>query len=77
VTWQGSFSSAAAGKTVGVLIATRRADGTWSPFVRVTSRTADAFGVVTYSRREARPAWLSVRFSVDSRLSTASQARWR
>lgn len=77
VTWQGSFNTAAAGKTVGVLIATRRADGTWGPFVRVTSRIADAFGVVAYSRRETHPAWLSVRFIVDSTRSTASQARWR
>jgi len=77
VTWQGSFSSAAAGKTVGVLVATRRPDGSWTPFVRVTSRIANAFGVVTYSRREPNPNWVSVRFDVDAALSTASQARWR
>jgi len=77
VTWQGSFNPGVAGQTVGVLVASRRTDGTWGPFVRVTSRIANAFGVVTYSRREPNPKWLSVRFGVDTRLSTASQARWR
>jgi hypothetical protein len=77
VTWQGSFTSAAAGRNVGVLVATRKADGTWTPFARVTSRVANQFGVVVYSRREASPAWISVRFGLDSALSTASQARWR
>lgn len=77
VTWQGSFDSAAAGRTIGVLVATRNANGTWTPFSRVTSRIANAFGVVTYSRREAIAKWISVRFSLDATTSTASQARWR
>jgi hypothetical protein len=77
VTWQARLGSAAAGKVIGVWVAARNADGTWGRYVRRTARIADAAGVVTYSWRQTTPKWLSVRFELDTTLSTAAQARWR
>lgn len=77
VTWQARLGLAAAGKVVGVWVAARNADGTWGRYVRRTARLADASGVVTFSWRESSPRWLSVRFGLDTTLSTAAQARWR
>jgi hypothetical protein len=78
VTWQASLGMAAAGKTVGVYVARKNASGNWGSWSRLTSRTADAAGVVTFAWRESAPAWLSVRFSLDGESYTKSaQARWR
>ena len=77
VTWQAALGPDAAGKPVAVLAARKNADGTWTAFSRVTSRVADAAGVVTYSRRETGASWISLRMAVDSIVSTAVQARWR
>ena len=77
VTWQADLGAAAAGRTVGVMVATRSAGGSWSGFTRLTSRTADALGVVTFSRRETQARWLSIRFEIDGTLTSAAQARWR
>lgn len=77
VTWQSSLGPAAAGRTVAVLVAEKKADGTFGPFNRRTGRVADATGVVTFSWRESVPRWISVRFGLDTTLSTPTQARWR
>jgi hypothetical protein len=77
VTWQSNFGPAAAGKTVAVLVAAKKADGTFGPFNRLTGRVADASGTVTFSWRESVPKWVSVRFGLDAILSTPTQARWR
>ncbi len=77
VTWRGNLGLAAAAKVVGVEVATKRANGTWTPFARVTSRVADASGGVVFSRRQGSPAWISVRFVGAGVVSGSSQARWR
>lgn len=77
VTWQSNLGPAAAGRTVAVLVAAKKADGTFGPFNRLTGRVADAGGVVTFSWRESVPKWISVRFGLDTMLSTPTQARWR
>lgn len=78
VTWQAGLGVGAAGKTVGVYVARKSSDGTWGAWARLTSRIADAAGVVTFSRRESTPTWLSVRFSLgDESFTSATQARWR
>ncbi len=77
VAWQSNLGPAAAGKTVAVLVTTRKTDGTFGPFNRLTGRVANASGVVTFSWRESVPKWVSVRFGLDAVLSTAVQARWR
>jgi len=77
VTWQSNFGPAAAGRTLAVLVAEKRADGTFGPFNRRTGRVADAMGIVTFSWRESVTRWISVRFALDAMLSTPTQARWR
>jgi len=77
MTWQSNLGPAAAGRTAAVLVAVKRADGTFGPFNRLTGRVADASGVVTFSWRESVPKWISVRFGLDATLSTSTQARWR
>ena len=77
VTWQSNLGPAAAGRTAAVLVAVKRADGTFGPFNRLTGRVADASGAVTFSWRESVPKWISVRFGLDATLSTSTQARWR
>ncbi len=77
VTWQANLGPDAAGRAVAVLVAVRRADGTFGPFSRLTGRVANATGVVTFYWRESVPKWISVRFGLDAALSTATQARWR
>ena len=77
VTWRADLGADAAGATIGVEVATKAADGTWSPFTRLTGRKADGAGVVTFSWRASSATWQSVRFSGGGSTSTASQARWR
>jgi len=78
VTWQADFGAARAGERVGVQVATKSADGSWGPFAGLTSRLADASGIVRFSWRQSEAAWSSVRFILDSGPRTpAAQARWR
>jgi hypothetical protein len=77
VTWRANLGPGAAGARIGVWVATKGPDGTWSSFTRVTGRTADSAGVVTFSWRAPVAAWQSVRFTGPGTSTTASQARWR
>lgn len=78
VTWRAQFGSTAAGETVGVYVSKKGANGAWSAWTRHTGRVADSSGTVVYSRREATPIWLSVRFSADGiGFTRATQARWQ
>jgi hypothetical protein len=77
VTWQANLGPAASNRTVAVLVAVKKADGTFSAFNRLTGRVADASGIVTFSWRESTPKWLAVRFAFDDILTIPSQARWR
>ena len=77
VTWRAAIGPDVVGNPVAVLMATKRANGTWTTFSRVTSRVVDQAGVVTYSRRSTSPAWISLRFAGETVTSTAVQARWR
>lgn len=77
VSWRGNLGLAAAGQSIGVYVATRNVDGTWSPFSRLTARKADASGAVTFNWRQTNPKWVSVRFIGAGVTTTAGQARWR
>jgi hypothetical protein len=77
VTWRANLGLAGAGQSIGIEVATRRSDGSWTPFSRLTSRKADDSGVVTFSWRQASPRWVSIKFNGVGILTSASQARWR
>jgi len=77
VTWRANLGLAAAGKAIDVDVAVRRANGTWTPFARLTGRVADPSGVVTFSWRSFSAKWVSVRFRGAGLTSTGAQARWR
>jgi uncharacterized repeat protein (TIGR01451 family) len=78
-----ALSPAQAHQLVGVEIATKRADGTWGPWVSVTSRLTDTSGVAFYFLRSTRPLWVSIRgrFAGTEHLAAsiapAVQVHWR
>ena len=82
VTIRIATAPAVAGADVGIWIAKKGPDGTWSAFSPHTSRRADANGVVYYFYRAYSTAWLSfqARYSGDAThpagISNAVQARW-
>ncbi|MBI2763981.1 MAG: hypothetical protein HYX54_09605 [Chloroflexi bacterium] len=76
-TWKISFGAAAAGKTVGILVATKNSAGVWSSFTRLTGRVADASGTAWFSWRSSSASWISVRGDLDGGLSNAVQGRWK
>jgi len=77
VTLRANLGLAGAGQTIGVDVATRRANGTWTPFSRLTSRRANGAGVVTFSWRQTSPRWVSIKFSGVGVTTSTSQARWK
>lgn len=77
VTWRANLGAAAAGAPVEVLLSRRGSEGAWTGFRTLTTRTADATGVVRFSWRQSVPRWVSVRFRAGAVLSSAAQARWR
>lgn len=76
-TFKLSFGAGAAGTTVGVLVATKNADGTWGAFTRLTGRVADASGNAYFWWKTSSAAWISVRGDVGGTLTNAVQGRWR
>jgi hypothetical protein len=77
VTWRANLGLAGAGQSIAVDVATRRTDGTWTPYSRLTGRMADASGVVTFSWRQTGAKWVSVKFRGVGIATSASQARWK
>lgn len=77
VTWRAELGSGFAGFTVGVYLSEKAGDGSWSPFTRVTSRTVAPDGTVLFTRSEAQPRWVSVRFAFDATTTNAVQAHWQ
>ncbi len=75
VTYKFDFGPAAAGKTVDIYGATKTGT-TWSAFTKVTSRVANASGVVYYYIRHSSATWRSYQAMVDGSSSPARQARW-
>ena len=76
ITWRAVVGAAGAGQSVDVEVATRL-DGTWTGWSKLTTRVADADGIVLFSWRQLTPAWISVRFAHLTTVSTALQGRWR
>jgi hypothetical protein len=76
VTWRAVLGVANDGKPIDVEVATRL-QGRWTGWSKLTSRVADAEGVVAFSWRQRSPAWISVRFAVPEGQSNALQGRWR
>lgn len=77
------LSPAQAHRLIGVEIATKGADGTWGPWMRVTSRLTDTSGVAYYFLKSTRPLWVSIRgrFAGTGHLAPsiapAVQVHWR
>jgi hypothetical protein len=76
VTWQFGFGSAAAGKNVTVLLATKSASGAWSAFKSFTGRIADANGNAYFHWKFTKAAWISVEAQLGTTMTPARQARW-
>ncbi|MBF8290165.1 MAG: hypothetical protein HW391_1133 [Chloroflexi bacterium] len=76
-TFKISYGAGAAGATVGILVATKAADGTWSAFTRLTGRVANASGDVYFYWKSSSASWVSVRGDLLGSLSNAVQGRWR
>ena len=82
VTWRFAGGSTQAGSTVQIWVATKKANGTWGAFTRLTSRVADASGNVYFWWRSSTSKFISVRarFGGDPTpgvsWSSARQARW-
>lgn len=77
VTWKLSFGAAAAGQSAGIWVATRKSDGTWGAFVKLTGRTIDSAGNAYFSWRYATAKWISVKGLAGNVGTPARQARWR
>ena len=77
VTYRFDFGVAAAGQAVKVWGATKTGND-WSAFTVVTTRTANASGVVYYSIRQAAATWKSYRaaWTGGNAWTPARQARW-
>ena len=77
VTYRFDFGVAAAGQLVKVWGATKSGND-WSAFTAVTSRVANASGVVYYSVRQNAPTWKSYRanWTGGNAWTPARQARW-
>ena len=77
VTYRFDFGVAAAGQAVKVWGATKTGND-WSAFTAVTTRTANASGVVYYSIRQASATWKSYRamWAGGNAWTPARQARW-
>ena len=81
-TWRFKGGPAMAGKTVQIWVATKKANGTWGAFSKLTSRVADASGNAYFWLRSSTSKWVSVRaFYVGDATHSASwsvarQARW-
>lgn len=77
VTFKMDFGAASAGKTVEIWVAAKNSAGVWGGFSKLTSRVADANGVVYFYWKSASASWVSVRGKLDTVASNAVQARWR
>jgi len=77
VTYRFDFGVGAAGQTVGIYGATKTGND-WSAFTRVTSRVANASGVVYYYIRQNAATWKSYRanWAGGGVWTPARQARW-
>jgi hypothetical protein len=78
VTFRFDFGVSAAGKTIQILGATKTGND-WSPFANVTSRVANASGVVYYYIRQSSATWKSYRayWAAAGIMTAGGQARWR
>jgi hypothetical protein len=75
VTYRFDFGASAAGQAVQVWGATKTGND-WSAFSVVTTRTANASGVVYYYIRQNSATWKSYRAMLSGAWTPARQARW-
>jgi len=82
VTIRIATTPAVPGADIGIWVAKKAPDGSWSPFAPHTGRLADANGVVSYVYRAYSIAWLSFQAHYHgdathpAAVSNAIQARW-
>jgi len=77
VTWKLSFGAANAAKTAEIWVATKKADGTWGAFTKLTARITNSSGDAYFSWRSSTAKWISVKGMVGTTATPAIQARWR
>ena len=76
ISWRAVVGPGGSGQAIDVEVATRL-DDDWTGWSKLTSRDADAEGIVVFTWRQQTPAWISVRFALPSSHSIALQGRWR
>jgi hypothetical protein len=78
ITFKINAGSANAGKTVGIFIQTKDANGVWSAPVRFTARVADSKGIAFFNWRGTKAMWISLKGGMgDVGQSNPIQARWQ
>ena len=77
VTWKLSFGAAASGQSAAIWVATKKADGTWTAFTKLTGRIVDSAGNAYFSWRSSTAKWISVKGIAGTVGTHATQARWR
>jgi hypothetical protein len=83
VTWRFRGPAALAGKTVGIMVSTKQADGTWGAFTRLTGRVVDLNGDAYFWWKFSKPTWIAVKAfypgdgTYAPSTSASPQARWK
>jgi hypothetical protein len=78
ITWRFAAGVANAGKTIGVFLQTKDANGVWSAPVRFSARVADSSGNAYFSWKGTSAMWVSIRGGLDDlRSSPPVQGRWQ
>jgi hypothetical protein len=77
ITWRFAAGVANAGKTIGVFVQTKDANGVWSASTRFSARVADSSGNAYFSWKGTKEMWVSVRGGLDdARSNPPVQGRW-
>jgi hypothetical protein len=77
ITWRFAAGVANAGKTIGVFLQTKDANGVWSAPTRFSARVADSSGNAYFSWRATSAMWVSIRGGLgDARSTPPVQGRW-
>jgi hypothetical protein len=77
ITWRFAAGVANAGKTIGVFLQTKDANGVWSASTRFSARVADSSGNAYFSWKGTSAMWVSIRGGLgDARSTPPVQGRW-
>lgn len=76
ITWTINCGTAAAGKTVGILVSTK-SGSTYSAYTRLTGRVVNSSGIATFMWRSSTAKSIAVRADLDGALSNWIFGTWR